>query len=174
MKRICLFCILGIFLTACTSVRDYPVIKDPGYPRIVVKKKEGKVIIKKEKVLLAKKKQALVKEERVLVGTFYPDPTRILIGNQTYNIFVEVWLTPSFKKGKVKGPPDFDLPPNAKIEAIMPLGKHQIYAKGRIKTREYGWQSVGVVNKEVSISSRVYYGGYYGDYVIFHQSDFPR
>lgn len=176
MKRIFLFCVLGIFLIACTlacaKVRYYPVIKDPNYP-VVVKKKDGKVVVKKEKVPLAKKKEQ-AKKERVLVGTFYPDPTRILIGNQTYNIFVEVWLTPSFKKGKVKGPPDFDLPPNAKVEATMPLGNHQVYAKGRIKTKEYGWQSVGAVSEEVSIGSRVYYGSHYGDYVIFYQSDFPR
>jgi len=30
MKRIWLFCVLGIFLTACTfKVKEYPVIKDP-------------------------------------------------------------------------------------------------------------------------------------------------
>ena len=163
MKRICLFCVLGIFLTACAfKVQDYPVIKDPNYPRVVVKEKEGKVVNENK-----------LQEERTQAGIFYPDPTRILIENRTYNVFIRIWLVPSFEKGKVKGPPDLDLPPRAKVEAIMPLGQHPAYAQGRIKTAD-GWKSVGVISKNISIDSRVYYGSSYGEYVIFNQSDFLR
>ena len=164
MKRIWLFFLLGAFLAGCTfKVKEYPVIKDPNYPKVVVKEKEGKVVQEKKP-----------KEERIQVGTFYPDPTRGYIQNQTYNIFIKVWLDPVFKKGRAKGPPDFYLPPKAIVEAVMPLGNHSVYAEGMMQTGEYGWKSVGVTGKEVSIDHRVYYDGHYGWYVVFHQSDFRR
>jgi len=165
MKGICLFCILGIFLTTCTlQVKDYPVIKDPNYPRVVVKEKEEKVV----------KETKPQEEEEIQVGTFYPDPTRGYIENQTYNVFIMIWLDPVFEKGIAKGSPDFDLPPKAIVEAVMPLGGHIVYARGRMKTEQYGWQSLGKANKKFSINSRVYYDGNYGWYIIFHQGDFER
>lgn len=172
----------GLLLVSCTiEARDYPVIRDPGYPWIVVREKE--TLAKEEKSPLTKPEEeplakpeessSLIEKDRT-TGIFYPDPTRILIENRTYNIFVKVWLAPSFEKGRVKGKPDFDLPPNVKVEAILPLGNHVIYAEGRVKTAAYGWQSVGTVSKEFYIGSRVYYWGDYGAYVVFRQYDFPR
>lgn len=167
MRKIWLFFGLGLFLTACTfPVKDYPVIKDPNYPRVVVREKE-------EKLIKAKKPQE-ERKKRTLVGTFYPDPTRGYIENQTYNVFIMIWLDPVFEKGRAKGPPDFDLPPKAIVEAVMPLGEHIVYARGRMKTEQYGWQLLGRANKKFSIDSRVHYDGNYGWYIIFHQGDFER
>jgi hypothetical protein len=169
-----LLAISSVLLISCTvKVKDYPVIKDPKYPQIVVKERE--IVVERTKTPLAKPEgPPLAEKEEVSIGVFYPDPTRIIVKNLTYNIFIKVWLIPSFEKGRVKGPPDLDLPPNAKVEVTMPLGNHPVYAEGRIKTREYGWQSVGGVSKEVSIGSRVYYGSNYGDCVVFYQADFLR
>lgn len=157
MRGIWLFLVLvlGVFLTGCTfKVKEYPVIRDPDYSKLVVKGKE--------KVFVGKGEAAV-----------YPDPTRGYIENRTYNVFIMVWLDPSFKDGK-RGSPDFELPPKAIVEAVMPLGGHIVYAQGRIKTREYGWQLLGEINKKFLIDSRIYYGGNYGWYVVFHQGDFER
>jgi hypothetical protein len=145
-------------------------------------KPQQKVIIQRETIirsapLVGEKKLGITEERRALVipeKTYFPDPTLGYVENASYNVFIEVWLDPRFGDGRVLGPPTFDLPPKAIVEAFMSLGEHAVYAIGRAQTEHYGWKSLGVANKKVSIDSRVYYDGHYGWKVIFRQSDFRR
>jgi len=156
-KILLVLMVMTILLISCSRRQKYLLIEIPESQKVVVKEKE----------------KALVKGEK---RTFYPDPTRGYIKNSTYNVFIYVWLDPDFKGKrtgtKTAGLPDFTLPPKAIVEAIMSLGEHFVYAKGRINTVEFGWQSVGVVNKKIFVDHRVRYSGHYGWKVIFRQGDF--
>ncbi len=193
MRKICLFFLLGMFLTACASkAKEYPVIRDPGYQKAVkvVKEEPDRAVKKKDESVVDLREPKKVEKKKIIdigqvplrkpvvpdipdIRVYFPDPTKGYIQNRTYNIFIKVWLDPDFGSEGDKGEPDFYLPPKAIDKAIMPLGDHIVYAEGLIKT-QYGWESVGVTSEEISIDHRVYYGGHYGWYVEFNQSDFQR
>jgi hypothetical protein len=181
MKRILLFTFMvaGFFLLLTNfATQALPVIKEPVCQKVV--KGEEKAVVK-ERAKLKVKPLAVVPEKQLVkkvkeppeLVTYYPDPTRGYIENRTYNVFIKVWLAPSFEVGRKEALPDLDLPPQAIMEASMPLDEHSIYAQGRVKTY-YGWISVGSVNKRITIDHRVYSGGHYGWKLIFRQSDFRR
>ena len=161
ISKVLLVLMAVMLITSCSRYQKCLLVEIP---------KDQKVIIKKGP-LVKEEPSPLVKGEK---GVFYPDPTRGFIENKSYNLFIKVWLDPSFERGKVKGEPDFDLPPKAIVEAIMPLGEHAVYALGRMKTKVYCWQSIGVVNKKISIDFQVRYDGHYGWKVVFCQSEFSR
>lgn len=179
MKRILLFTFMaaGFFLLLTNCAQAPPVIKEPVYQKPVcqkvVKEKERSVVKEEEGLLMVEPRKQMMRTEDLQEVTYYPDPTRGYIENQTDNVFIKVWLDPSFEVGRKKELPDLDLPPQAIMEASMPLDEHSIYAQGRVKTY-YGWVSVGSVNKRITIDHRVCSGGHYGWKLIFRQSDFRR
>jgi len=161
ISKVLLVLMAVMLITSCSRYQKRPLVEIPGSQKVVVKKGP----------LVKEEPSPLVKGEK---GVFYPDPTRGFIENESYNLFIKVWLNPSFEKGKVKGAPDFDLPPKAIVEAVMPLGERIVYALGRMKTRVYCWQSIGAVNRKIPIDSQVRYNGHYGWKVVFCQSEFSR
>jgi len=172
MKRLWLiFPVIGFafLLTNCAGQSNHSL----GYEkqgRLLVKKENGSLIKEQKEVVKASPFSPVVVPDK---NPYFPDPTRGYVENQTYNIYVKVWLDRSFRPKKEEVP-DFVLPPKAIVEAMMPLGNHSVYAEGMMQTKEYGWKSVGVANKKVSINHKVYYNGHYGWYTVFDQSDFDR
>lgn len=169
-----IFCLVIAF--GCAQQKPL-VIEEFVQQKVIVKEKP--ITVKEEgsePSAEQKKAEKKVVSSPVVVpdgSVYFPDPTKGYIKNQTYNIFIKAWLDRDFKPG-VREAPDLCLPPKAIAEAVMPLGDHIVYAEGMIQTKEFGWKSVGVASKRVSIDHRVYCSGHYGWYVVFGQGDFRR
>jgi hypothetical protein len=114
----------------------------------------------------------VIRPEERKMPIFRSDPTRGYIYNNTSDIYIKVWLKPSFAKGRVLGPPNYDLPPGAIVDQVfLPLGDHAVYALGRRQTQHYGWFPIGAVSGRVFVSPDA--RGTFGWRIVFSNRDFP-
>ncbi len=114
----------------------------------------------------------VVRPEEEKMPLFRSDPTRGYIHNNTSDTYIQVWLKPSFAKGKVEGKPNYDLPPGAIVDQVfLPLGDHAVYALGRRQTQHYGWYAMGAVSGRVYVKPGA--RGTFGWKIVFSNRDFP-
>lgn len=146
MKKGLLFFLIIFCFPSCYHYQSLPIIRDPGYPKLILPSVEKTMVAESEIIFL--------------------DPTEGYIENQTDNVFVEIWIDANFSQGKPKTSSIFELPPDAIIRTAMPLGKHFIYAKGKVKT-QFGWKDLGARTKRVRVANRIC-----GWKISFRQNDF--
>lgn len=162
-KRILLVSLIGfcLVLACCGAKRKKASLPGPDVVR------EGAPRTKVSKGAL------VVRPEERKMPVFRPDSSRGFIHNNTFAIYVQLWLKPSFARGKVQGEPNYDLPPGAIVDQVfLPFGDHAYYALGRIETQHYGWYSLGAVSGRIYVRPVVRRGPF-GWRIIFSNRDFP-
>lgn len=103
------------------------------------------------------------------VEVWRPDPTAGIVGNQSRNLFLRLWIN-----SRPPSPPTLELGPEQSAPVNVPLGSHTIYAEGRLRTPNYGWISVGTASRRFEIRN---WSGTYGGFAwrqYFNDGDFGR
>jgi len=167
MKNFLLF--ITLIMAGCAFQQPYEIAQPPGPSNIVIAPADPPIVVQSDKPLVTPPSQGQAVPPQVKI--WRPDPTWILICNDSLTLHLEVWID--------SGPPD---PPTLKKilvpklcqDVYVMLGDHFWYAIGYIETLKFGRVPMGPARRDFYIRNWSYYGGGYSLRIPINDGDFGR